>query len=39
MFYDVPTAKVIFTTKTRLADSVLDENMFGLVQFWVIIYL
>ena len=37
MFYVVATVGVIFTAKTRLDVSVLDENMFGLVQCWVIV--
>ena len=36
MFYAVPTAGVIFTAKTGLTYSVLDENKFRLFQSWVI---
>ena len=37
-FTPVLTARVIFTTKTSLdVFSVLDENMFGLSQSWVIV--
>ena len=37
MFYVVATVKVIFRAKTSLDVSSLKENMFGLVQFLVIV--
>ena len=39
MIYSVLTARVIFMVKISLDVSVLDENMFGLVQSWVSVYL
>ena len=37
MFYAVPTARVVFMVKTSLDVFSLRENMFGIVQSWVVV--
>ena len=39
MFYVILRARVVFRLKTTLTISVIDENMFGLVQFSVVVSL